>query len=431
MQKSRFNILNYIPEDGAEFVLNKAEEIKRYARGVEDRLKLVSKLFLRRRFGCAEAIVQGEFPRLPKRVFHGQQRFCEEEAVKDFLLLSALGIPRLYASCENFKNLGLGHALVLVPSKSHFIMPYYGDLMNVKMEGDRLYDLDTRTCVASGLDIKPDEQVLALLRQNKRKVLGRATSPQLLDRVRTNRGNIEARMFYSPDELRIEYIVTDVTTNSPFYYDQRLKKSGNTFLALEECGLALNRAGFSCNKIPLFTSPPLKSLTKQATQSIKDSETRNLTLGVMYNIMLESCGDDFLSTASERWELVADLESKSKSQDKATADEARATLDYNTLLRRVNGPVASATYLDSLIVRMETFRRDGLNLGQAFRRISALPFPAGLFSEFCRINIKSLKDNYFNNYLNAELKLTEEFTSSNPRKLPKLMLDLVLICYSS
>ncbi|MEK6967465.1 MAG: hypothetical protein AABX51_02435 [Nanoarchaeota archaeon] len=233
------SVIGALPKEGKEFIFTQAQQVLQGSTTLEDILRNTVKVFSEKEYGWLEAIQSNTWFRYPHEV--DKQRFCSEEALKNYLILQALGIPARYALVENYQDRGLAHELVIVPDgKRSFLLDWeYADKVTLSDHDFKLRNGQSRTF--SALHYIPDEEVLERVEamRNRSMFLDAIESGQHFFRSSTDDGQLDAYIKYDLKEQKVDMVFywISATGGLPFYFKNTLAFD-QTIQGIYEVGIA-------------------------------------------------------------------------------------------------------------------------------------------------------------------------------------------------
>ncbi len=255
------SLLSQIPKAEKEFLIRTAREILSSLRrdSLEELCSAVAKVHEDKEYGWEEAILCGQWYRYPSEIQNG--RFCSEEALKNYLLLRALGVNVEYYVLENYQATGMAHELVLVPNGERPILIDWSLVTPVKKE-EHFFAVEGKEPISFGkIYLLEEEEILE-------RVLGLRTGQRFLDAVRcgqvlyrkkTEEGELEGQVKWDPEnqELTFTFGYLPYTETILSYFTHTIRY-GTEVEIEQEFGISRGASLRQDERIPIltFNHPP-------------------------------------------------------------------------------------------------------------------------------------------------------------------------------
>jgi hypothetical protein len=265
-----------LPEEEISFLSeNSAEIIRNSDMTLEGMLAGIVNVFSGREYGWEEAILSGLWYQYPHEM--KEQRFCSEEALKNFLLARFLQIPAQYCVLENYNNRGVGHECVLVPHEGKTYLLDYDKVLEVEVEENKfvhhipvsgklenaefsklLQEISTYKITFDSIEYLNEEEVLNRVESLRSgdSLLNALECGQELYKRAFRYGELQAQVKYFPDEATLEftYFLSSVSLMSPLYFTSRIKAISDGVSQEDEIGISPKAFNESeIERIPVVT----------------------------------------------------------------------------------------------------------------------------------------------------------------------------------
>ncbi len=350
------SILANLPATEQQFLLAQADLILQKSSGtLEDLCQHVANLFSDKNYGWEEAIHDGKWYRYPSEVKH--QRFCSEEALKNYLILKVLGIDVEYCLLENYQGTAMAHEIVLIPTETSTYLIDWQTVSPVTIEPEA-FILPNNKIPFKTLHRLPQEEVLdrILSLRSGERFLDAIECEQILYIKNTPQGELQATIHYFSEEQFLEstFIFTRYTGGMNFYLRHETGvDADNQIYAAQEFGLCEVSHRETTKEYPLLTckNGTIADLTAQLGffQNLSTQQQRNICMESMYG-QLSSDNDaidgKFVSSKEDNHQHLM-LWQETLTQD--IPQEIKEVLQsyltiYNTLQKE--NPYAAEKFLD-------------------------------------------------------------------------------------
>ena len=286
-------------------------------------------------YGWEEAILDNKWYHYPGEI--KKQRFCSEEALKNYLLLRALQVPALYTLAHNYDNRGMAHEIIIVPDGDKTLMLEWGKVEPVTLSDGVLKD-ENGEILSEKARILPEEYVFSRVKKmrNGTSFMDAITSGQILYQSGLDFGNVDAYVKYNPKTKTVKflYLLEDVLVPSlKFYFDYDITLEGRELKTNQECGVARNLSGLNFQKIPVFK--PGKGMKNSEFlpffDHLNEDEKRSMLIKVLYGKAAKEDGLIYSESERSAWLLRLEEAAESVTDDKAKA-QIKSLIDiYNNL----------------------------------------------------------------------------------------------------
>jgi hypothetical protein len=244
--------LSQIPRDQARFIDRAALNIMQAgSRDIESVLQRIVDYFSSKEYGWEEAVLDQKWYRYPGEI--RRQRFCSEEALKNYLICRALSLPARYYIAENWHRGNMHHELVLLEYEGTTYLVDW-DLHKVRIEPDRLVTSCGSKAYFSRLTEISEYEVAGRVEalRNSEMLLDSLKNGQYLYTKYSDRGKLDAyvKYFEGRKQLEFTFIFYNYSGLHNFYFIHRLNKAGKTLK--EEIGYVVEKNGFRLKKIPMM-----------------------------------------------------------------------------------------------------------------------------------------------------------------------------------
>ncbi|MBT3985121.1 hypothetical protein HOD38_00390 [archaeon] len=227
-----------LPDREIEFLTKTAVGIVKDSDGtLEDILNRICQVFSDKEYGWEEAILSDKWYMFPSEVEN--QRFCSEEALKNYLLARTLGLPVKYCIAENWRGEGQFHEFVMMDDN-------YLDYDQVS----KIDSIDNNSLVIDGnktefdnlIVLEDDREVLERVHslRSGESFLDAITCGQDLYKIHFRYGTINAKVKYAPKNRIAEFLFV-LNPNSDarsIYYAYSIMPSNGSIEFDEEIGIA-------------------------------------------------------------------------------------------------------------------------------------------------------------------------------------------------
>ncbi|GEM_PF-4300278 len=380
-------ILTRLPKAEQQFLLNQADLILQKSSGtIEDLCQHVANIFGDKQYGWQEAIHDNKWYRYPSEV--KEQRFCSEEALKNYLLLRTLGVPVEYCLLENYQRTSMAHEVVLIPTEDSTYLIDWQTVSPITIEPEA-FILKNSKIPFKTLHRLPEEKVLdrvLSLREGER-FLDSITCAQILSIKDAPEGELQSTVCYFPEEKYLEFtfIFTRYTGGMKFYLRHETGvDANNTIYDAQEFGLCEVANRETTKEFPIIYSMngKMDDLVNQLTffQKLSTQQQHNICMESMYN-QFSSDSDafegKFVTPQSERLDTLAQfqelIQQNNLPQDLKETIQAYITI-YDTY-HKIN-PYAAEKFLDFQISKMTFEQLFPVNqdLGPFWKQYEANPF---------------------------------------------------------
>lgn len=370
MVKSYFNypFLNLLPPGEIAFTLETIKGICVQS-PIPQLLEEITQVFSDKTYGLAESILSGKGYRYPHEI--DNQRFCAEEALKNYILANALKVPALYCKTDNFKQRGMAHDIVLVPEGDGLYMMDWGRVMPVQLKGKALHDLKGNL-LSSKISSFKDEEVFARVKKfrQKRRLLDFFDTPQLLSRTTREYGEADETLVWDPNkrELQFSTQVTNFEFELRTYRTKKVKVYDKSTHRTQEWG---------CASTPIRKETPARRENVPFWNSLSPDQQLALSLGSAYYLLVEGPTHNHknVTDSSQHDTLLSILRDNTKSDDAIIRQVCKGHLDFYRALKAKNSPLAAARYIDILAFKagMES---EGKNKSRCINHLLGVSSPS-------------------------------------------------------
>ncbi|MEK6910192.1 MAG: hypothetical protein AABW82_00280 [Nanoarchaeota archaeon] len=416
------SLLSKISRSEREFIAHTAEKAvaDASARTLDEKLIAIARVFSEKSCGCGESVLAGGLARPPSQVKN--QRYCGEEAIKNELLLAHLGIHSIPIFTTNFQSSGQEHDTILVQTPRRDYILDWGELIEVRRNGSNLLKAQDRKLLASSFTPLSPELLLAEINKfTGVKLIDAFANRHLIKRTDYSSGNIESSVHFNraDKKITIGQLVTDVTTNIPFYSDTTIIAQTRGFVVIKSAGLAPTREGILCTKIPLFHSMDGISVDEDFKNRLSEAEREAFVLGMAYTIYSQN-GKKRVCSKGEVQEFLGFLEETSKKHPNTVArNEAQGHLDYYRTLNEAYGFKKSERFLESLNFKI-AFRTEHPSPERALFSSSPYKSFRDLGKAFIDRGTAILKEHYFTGTRNTPEQILVDHFGYQFKQRPNL-----------
>jgi hypothetical protein len=345
-------ILSQVPGKDRKFLIENASAILNRTSSLEAVLKEVSTVFKEKEYGWEEAILSGKWFRYPSEV--GKQRFCSEEALKNYLMVCALGIPAQYAITENLDNRGMAHELVLIPNGSSMLCLDWNLSGAVVLEKEGFRHENGKLTSYDNLVIVPEEQIIERVEDLRSGLsfLDAISCSQQLYQIHDDKGLLESYVHYDPEVQKLAFqFIFRPYAGFPFYYEQESQIEGDKIICCEHIGLVGDQKGRKYERMPMLTIKEGHNEGELKIQpfweQLSEQENFELAVYVSYDSFMAHTGRRYLNTEEERADFLRQV--KQIKQDAEPGGElekqSNNIINIHAALER-NYPHAANVYLD-------------------------------------------------------------------------------------
>lgn len=341
------------------------DRIKRKIRSRKIKSKIgisdhIVEVFSDKNYGLEETLLDDCGLRYPSEI--RSQRFCAEEAVKNYLLAAFLGLNPVYVSTSDFKKRGLPHDFVIVKENSrNFLMLDWGNVERVRINDQGIYS--QREIIANEIELLGPHEVGAMISlfRERKNIASIIDSPQLLNHKKISDGEIEKYAEHSKDKLIITEKVYTIPWGLP-YYKRKVIYLHQDVKPNVEWGII--RRGKSSLELPTEISTGQTSIEIPFISELSLPEKREIILGTLYYLGRDKLNGDFLLSDRKRKEILRDITSLARN---ARTNESAHFLFYSALREKFQRE-ASESYLDFLGFQIETNLDYGSDLKSVLRK---------------------------------------------------------------
>ncbi len=249
-------ILSKLPPTEQQFLLTHANNILQQSSGtLEDLCRNVANIFQDKNYGWDEAIKENRWYRYPSEV--KQQRFCSEEALKNYLLLQVLGIPVTYCLLENYKGTSMAHEVVIVQNENNHYLIDWDQVVPITIEPEAFILTNNEKINFKTMYCLPQEEVLkrVITLRNGERFLDAVECEQILFRKETPEGQLQGSVKYD-QKLKIldfTFVFIRYTSGLRFYlrHSTGIDEENKTY-DCQEFGLCDLKHCEISNEIPIL-----------------------------------------------------------------------------------------------------------------------------------------------------------------------------------
>jgi hypothetical protein len=359
-------ILARLPETEQGFLLDTALGLLREQEGdsLENLCHGVVGVFADKQYGWEEAILDRRWFRYPSEV--DNQRFCSEEALKNFLLLRSLGVPAQYCVLEEYFGSSMAHEVVLVKDGERRLLLNWDKVSPVTVSDDRFSLENQEDIPFSALHILGEEEVLervAGLRDGSR-FLDAIECGQILFSKDTPEGSIDAYVHYDPDKLEVEFTFafSRYTGGLKFYLAHRTFLEDGEMHEAQDFGICEHKLYDLKNRIPILRYQDGHAIGNPVEQfrffdQLSSNQQRDLCVDVIYQRSScdpESAEKGFIYSKEERETYLGKMR---KLRDNLEIPEPNRRLlgiyvDFYDQLLTEKGDHPAARFMDYTVARI-------------------------------------------------------------------------------
>ena len=351
-----------LPDYEIEFLTKTAVGIVKESDGtLDDVLDRICRVFSDKEYGWEEAILSNKWYMFPSEVEN--QRFCSEEALKNYLLARTLGLPVQYCIAENWRGEGQYHEFVIM-----------GDSYLDYNQADKIESIEEDGIVIDGkktkfdklIILEDDQEVLERVNalRSGESFLEAVTCGQDLYKKSFRYGTINAKVKYNPKNRIAEFlfVLNPNSDTRSVYYAYSMMPSNGSIEIDEEIGIAPAFLLGERKRIPVLGYSEGSGLEfyPEFLDELEEDDKIGVCIDLLYDFILrngetigfpiqtDDQGNKYLF-GDDMYDILLTLHrEKAEDPDESISKYSKLILDHYEALME-NDPVTGRSFIDARV----------------------------------------------------------------------------------
>ncbi len=351
-----------LPDYEIEFLTKTAVGIVKDSDGtLDDVLDRICRVFSDKEYGWEEAILSDKWYMFPSEVQN--QRFCSEEALKNYLLARTLGLPVKYCIAENWRGEGQFHEFVMIDDS---YLDYDRASKIDSIEEDGLVVEGNKTEFDNLIILEDDREVIERVHalRSGESFLEAVTCGQDLYKKYFRYGTINAKVKYDPENRIAEFLFV-LNPNSDarsLYYAYSMMPSNGSIEVDEEIGIAPAFLIGERERIPVlgFSESSDLEFYPEFIDELEEEDKMGVCIDLVYDFIIrngetigfpiktDEQGNKYIFD-DEMYNLLLDMHrEKAEDPDESVSKYSKIILDHYEALMEMD-PVAGRSFIDARV----------------------------------------------------------------------------------